>query len=67
MMGKIYHRWHDVRKKKLPPQQLEAIDRAVEHDLVQMDLRAIREVLGKTQGDIAEAANIRTKDIHCYD
>ena len=62
-MGKIYHRWQDVRKKKLTPQQLEAIDRAVEQDLVQMDLRAIRELMGRTQEDIAEAAEMTQSEV----
>ena len=33
-MKKTYHRWQDVRPKTLAPQQLEAIDRAVEEGSV---------------------------------
>lgn len=62
-MGKTYQCWQDVRKKKLTPQQLEAINRAVEHDLVQMDLRAIRELIGKTQGDVAEATEMTQSEV----
>jgi hypothetical protein len=62
-MKKSYHRWQDLRRKKLSPQQLEAIDREVEHELVEMDLRAIRELLGKTQEDIAEATAMTQSEV----
>ena len=62
-MSKQYHRWQDLRKQKLTPQQLNAIDREVEQELVEMDLRAIRELLGKTQVDLAEATDMTQSEV----
>jgi hypothetical protein len=45
-MEKTYHRWEELRKKKLTPQQLAAIDRDVEHELIAMDVRAVNEKEG---------------------
>jgi DNA-binding Xre family transcriptional regulator len=62
-MSKQYYRWQDLRQQKLTPQQLEAIDREVEQDLVELDLRAIRELLGKTQVDLAEATDMTQSEV----
>src|SRR5215510_12423970 len=62
-MSKEYHRWQDLRRQKLTPQQLEAIDREVEQELVEMDLRAIRELLGKTQVDLAAATDMTQSEV----
>lgn len=52
-MKKTYHRWSELREKNLTPAQLEQIDRDVERELLEMDLRAVRELVGKTQEDVA--------------
>ena len=62
-MKKTYHRWQDLRKKKLTPEQLEQIEREVERELLEMDLRAIRELVGKTQVDVAEAINMTQSEV----
>jgi DNA-binding phage protein len=62
-MKKTYHRWEDLRKKKLTPAQLEQIDRDVEHELIAMDLRAVRELVGKTQVDVAEATDMTQSEV----
>lgn len=62
-MNKQYHRWQDLRKQKLTPQQLGEIDRDVERELVGMDLRAIRELLGKTQVDLAAATDMTQSEV----
>jgi DNA-binding Xre family transcriptional regulator len=62
-MKKQYHRWQELREQKLTPQQLAAIDREVEKELVEMDLRAIRELLGKTQEDLAEATDMTQSEV----
>lgn len=62
-MKKTYHRWEELRKKKLTPAQLEQIDRDVERELIAMDLRAVRELLGKTQVDIAEATDMTQSEV----
>ena len=62
-MKKTYHRWQDVRKKKLTLQQLEEIDRTVEQDLLAMDLQAVRELIGKTQADVAEVSDMTQSEV----
>ena len=62
-MKKTYHRWQDLKKKKLTPTQLEQIDREVEQELLEMDLRAIREMAGKTQVDVAAVTDMTQSEI----
>jgi transcriptional regulator with XRE-family HTH domain len=47
--------WREIRARKLSPQKLKKIDRAVEEDLLEMDLRELREAAGETQEELAEA------------
>ena len=47
--------WREIRAQKFSPQKLEEIDRAVEDELLEMDLKALREAAGKTQEELAEA------------
>jgi len=62
-MKKTYHRWQDLKKKKLTPAQLGEIDREVEQELLEMDLRAIRELAGKTQVDVAEVTDMTQSEV----
>lgn len=62
-MKKTYHRWEDVRKKKLTSAQLETIDQQVEQELLEMDLQAIRELTGKTQTEVAEATDMTQSEV----
>jgi transcriptional regulator with XRE-family HTH domain len=48
-----YKRWDDVRKSKLSASELAAIDQRVQAELIDMDLRTIREILGMTQTELA--------------
>jgi hypothetical protein len=52
------HRWDDVRRKKLTPKQIEENARWVEQEIVEMNLRALRELTGKTQVEVAKAADM---------
>ncbi len=47
--------WREVRARKLSPRKLKEIDRAVEDQLLEMDLKELREAAGKTQEELAEA------------
>jgi transcriptional regulator len=47
--------WRDIRARKFSPKKLKEIDRAVEDELLEMDLRELREAAGKTQEELAEA------------
>ncbi len=47
--------WRDIRARKFSPQKLHEIDRAVGAELLEMDLRELREAAGKTQEELAQA------------
>jgi ribosome-binding protein aMBF1 (putative translation factor) len=47
--------WSDIRARKFSPQKQRAIDRAVAAELLEMDLRELREAAGKTQEELAAA------------
>src|SRR5260370_30573413 len=47
--------WREIRARKLSPQKLKEIDRAVDDELLEMDLKELREAAGITQEELAEA------------
>lgn len=57
------HRWKDLRRRKLSPEENEEVDRAVEVELLEMDIRAMRELLGKTQEEVAGVAEMTQSEI----
>lgn len=46
------HRWKDL-KHKFPRERKEAIRREVEVEILELNLRALRELMGKTQEELA--------------
>lgn len=51
-------KWSEIRSRKFSPAELREIDREVESELLEMDLRALREAAGLTQGELAERIEI---------
>jgi DNA-binding transcriptional regulator YiaG len=51
-------KWSDIRAQRFTPEELGQIDREVESELLEMDLRALREAAGLTQGELAERVEI---------
>ena len=51
-------KWSDIRAQKFSPEELRQIDQEVEGELLQMDLRALREAAGLTQGELAQRVEI---------
>jgi hypothetical protein len=47
--------WREIRARRFSAQKLKEIDRAVEYELLEIDLRELREATGKTQEELAEA------------
>jgi hypothetical protein len=47
-------KWSDIRAKKISPEELRQIDREIESELLEMDLRALREAAGLTQDKLEE-------------
>jgi len=57
------HRWQDVKRRKLSPQQIDRIEREVEEEILEMNLQAVRELLGKTQVEVARAADMDQSEV----
>lgn len=47
-------RWADLKRRTFAREQLARIDRRVEEELLEMNLRTLRETVGKTQEELAE-------------
>jgi len=52
------HRWKEVQKRKLSPKQVEDVRKRVADEVLEMNLRSLRESLGKTQDEIANLADV---------
>lgn len=46
--------WQEIKAKKFTPEQIQQIDDAVEQELLEMDLRTLREAAGLTQEELAQ-------------
>ncbi|HWM93766.1 MAG TPA: helix-turn-helix transcriptional regulator [Thermoanaerobaculia bacterium] len=55
MTGK---KWSDIRAQRFSPEELRQIDQEIESELLEMDLRALREAAGLTQGELAQRVEI---------
>lgn len=57
MAGKV-GKWKDLRKKKFSPEEIATQDSRIQAELLEMSLREVREMAGKTQAEVAEACEI---------
>ena len=52
-------RWKDVKERdKVSPERRAAIRKELEDEILEADLRGIRELLGKTQAEVADTLKI---------
>lgn len=51
-------KWSDIRTQRFTAEELRQIDQEVESELIEMDLRSLREATGLTQGELAERVEI---------
>lgn len=51
-------RWRDIRRGKMTREQLSTVDRRVRETLLETDLREIRDMLRKTQAEVAKALEV---------
>lgn len=51
-------KWSDIRAHRFTPEELGQIDQEIESELLEMDLRALREAVGLTQGELAQRVEI---------
>jgi len=61
--GRKTRPWREIKNKGMTPEHIGELDRKVEAKLVEMDLRAIRELLGVTQVELAKAAEIAQPEV----
>lgn len=52
------HKWQDLRRKRFSTEHIAKVDSKVEQKILEMNLKRLREVLGKTQEEVAQAAQM---------
>lgn len=55
--------WREIKRVKLSSEALERVNRSVEGELLELDLRAIRELTGKTQEELAALASMTQSEV----
>lgn len=56
-------KWATLRKKIFTPEEIEQTDKLVEKELLEMNLRALREFVGKSQEQVASTAKMNQSDL----
>ena len=56
-------RWNEVKAKRLPAEKVAEIERSADAEVVDLNLRAVRELLGKTQEEVAAAAGMAQPEL----
>jgi len=56
------HRWTDLMKK-MPRQRRERVERRVREELLDLDLREMRRLVGRTQQEVAKAARMAQSEL----
>lgn len=52
------HKWKDIREKKFSPERLRQIAEETDRELLEMDLRELREAVGLTQEELARRVEV---------
>jgi hypothetical protein len=55
--------WEEIRRKNFTAKEIKELDAAVEAELLEMNLRALRSHLKKTQVQLAKAAKMSQPDV----
>lgn len=56
-------KWSELKKKHFTDEQLARIEEQVQKEILEMNLRAVREFVGKTQVEVAKAAEMSQSDL----
>jgi len=56
-------KWSDVKRAKLDPSRLERVQQRVEKELLEANLAELRQAVGATQVEAAEAANMTQSEL----
>jgi DNA-binding XRE family transcriptional regulator len=57
------HKWSDIKAERYTPEQIEKLRQEALRDLLEADLRALREAAGLTQEEIAEKVDVDQSQI----
>ncbi|MBI2944301.1 MAG: helix-turn-helix transcriptional regulator [Candidatus Wallbacteria bacterium] len=57
------HRWNDVARTKLSAEQVEANERWAKAEVLELSLKAVRQLVGKTQVAAAKAAGMTQSEL----
>lgn len=57
------HRWKDVEKELFTPKQQAEARRWAEQEILELNLRSLREMVGKTQVDLADASEMAQSEV----
>ncbi len=55
--------WQEIKAQKFSPEQLRQLDDSVEQELLEMDLRALREAAGLTQEELAQRVAVTQSEL----
>jgi transcriptional regulator with XRE-family HTH domain len=55
--------WKELRNELLSPVEIAEVDRMVSDEILEMDLRAVREMVGLSQEDVAAAADVNQSEL----
>ncbi len=55
--------WKEFRKELFTPEEIEQIDEEVRNEVLAMDLRVLRQAMGKTQAELAPALELTQSDL----
>jgi hypothetical protein len=61
-MTMAVHRWAELTKK-MPKDRRDSVERRVREELLEMDLREMRKLVGKTQQDVAKLARMAQSEL----
>lgn len=61
------HKWRDIRAKNLSPDTIARVDREVREELLELELRELRELAGKTQVEVAELAAMTQSELSRFE
>ena len=56
-------KWEELRRQKFSEEEIRQIDREAIEELIEMDLRALRESAGKTQVELAELSKLAQSEL----
>ncbi len=57
------HKWDDLKRERISEQRLAEIEAQVEQEILEMNLTAVRDLVGKTQSDVAKAMGSSQSEI----